>query len=697
MKKALLFACICACAVLSKPASAQKPSPFFSAADLTAVGVYYYPEAWPESQWERDMENIRRQGFDFVHMGEFAWAFMEPDEGRFDFAWLEKNVRLASERGLKVVLCTPSPAPPVWLVQSHPEVLMIDNFGRRMQHGSRTQACWTVPLYRQYVAKIIAELGKRFGTHPAVWGWQIDNEVSHYGKYCYCDFCQNAFRAWLQRKYGTIDKLNADWGCPFWSQMYQRFDQIRIPNQSELVAQVNPHALLDFNRWFAEQAAEFIRFQAEELRRQCKNQWITTNFMSLFEQVDPGMSKRDLDVMTWTVYPAHGNLNEGPLGYRLGSGAEIAFMHDFMRPMNGFEGIMELQPGQVNWGDVNPWPYPGAIRMWILRAFASGANLVCTYRYRQPLFGSELYHKGIVETDGVTTSPGGKEYVQAMRDMALLRKHFKAGMKAPKNYASRRTAFLFNFENRWDITNHLQTLRWNTIGHLMKYYKALKCLGCPVDVVAEDVDFSGYPFLVAPAYQLLDAALVERWTRYVEAGGHLILSCRTGQKDRRGQLWEGPWASPILKLIGARIPLYDVLPEPVSGKVTAGTKTYDWTAWAESLDPDPGTTVLARYADQFYAGNAAAVTRTLGRGTVTYVGVESADGELEKALVRGVFEKANIPVENYERHFLVDWRDGFWVATNFTEKTLAAPIPEGATILIGSRNLGPAGVVVWTE
>jgi len=129
-------------------------------------------------------------------------------------------------------------------------------------------ACWSVELYRQYVEKIVTELGRRFGSDPRVWGWQIDNELSHYGKdYCYCDSCQAKFRAWLKTKYGTVQNLNRDWGNAFWSQMYQTFDQIRLPNKEELVAQLNEHALLDSQRWFAGEAADYLRFQTGILRR----------------------------------------------------------------------------------------------------------------------------------------------------------------------------------------------------------------------------------------------------------------------------------------------------------------------------------------------------------------------------------------------------------------------------------------------
>jgi beta-galactosidase len=674
-------------------------APPFPPADLMRIGVYYYPEAWPSDQWARDIANIKKLNMEFVHMGEFAWAFIEPEDGRFDFDWLDRNVQLSADQGLKVVLCTPSPTPPVWLTQKYPEVCMVDAHGRRMVHGTREQACWSSEKYRQYVGKVVAELGKRFGKDPRVWGWQLDNELSHYGKEpCYCSACQAKFRAWLKAKYGTIDKLNEAWGTAFWSQVYQNFDQIRLPNKQELVAQVNEHALLDAQRWFADEAADYLRFQAGILRKYCgRRQWITSNFMHLFSAVNPVLLGNDFEIITWTHYPVHGNLNEGPLGFRLGSAAEMSFSHDFHRSINGFEGLMELQPGQVNWGDVNPQPYPGAVRLWIMRAFAADAKLVCTYRYRQPLFGSEQYHYGLVGTDGVTPTTGGEQYSQAAQEIDLLRKNLNPDAKMPAAYAARRTALLYNVESRWDIDDHKQTVRWDTMGHILKQYRALKRLGCPVDVIADDMDFSRYPFLVVPACQLVDEKLVQRWKNYAEKGGHLILTCRTGQKDRRGHLWEGPWAMPILDLIGAKIKFYDTLPAPSVGKVQAGQETYDWVSWAEILEPDAGTTALATYADQFYAGGVAAVTRKLGKGTVTYIGVDSQDGGLEAQVIREDFQRAGVAVENFADGFLVDWRDGFWVATNFTDKNQLAPIPQNAKILIGSPDVPIAGVAVWEE
>ncbi|HYW46988.1 MAG TPA: beta-galactosidase [Bryobacteraceae bacterium] len=681
-------------------AALAAPADWFPPSDMLTIGVYYYPEAWPESQWPRDMANIRKLGMEFVHMGEFAWYFMEPEEGKYQFDWLEKNVELAAQNGLKVILCTPSATPPVWLSRGHPEILMVDAAGRRINHGSREQGDWSSPVYRDYVARIVTELAKRFGHNPHVWGWQIDNELSHYDKqFSYSPAATHKFREWLRERYGTIDRLNTDWGSRFWSQMYQNFDQIDIPNQQELVADASPHALLDLDRWFAAEAADYLRMQAGILRKYGANQWITTNFMAMHGDVDPTLSAHDLDAFTWTHYPAHGDLfpEEGPLGFRLGSAAIQSFMHDFMRPINGISGLMELQPGQVNWGAVNPWPLPGAIHMWILRAFGAGARLVCTYRYRQPLFGSELYHKGLVETDGVTPSPGGREYAQAMSDVLKLRQRYRPNATEPAGYAARRTAFLISFSNRWDIQNHRQTERWDTIAHWMKYYRGLKALNAPVDVITEDRDFSRYPFVVAPAYQLIDRELVDRLSRYAENGGHLVLTCRTGEKDRRGQLWEALWAEPIYQLIGAKIPFYDLLPRPLEGHVQAERKQYAWGAWGEILEPQTGTSVLASYSDQFYAGKAAAITRKAGKGTVSYIGVESSNGDLEIDLLKKIYADGGAKPAGLHPDFIVDWRDGFWVATNFTSGGLAIPAAAGAQILVGTREVPPGGVTVWVE
>ena len=680
---------------LSMPLAAAD---WFPPKEMMTIGVYYYPEAWPQTQWERDFANMKKMGMEFVHMGEFAWAFMEPEEGRFRLDWLDQAVELASRNGLKVILCTPSATPPIWLERKHPEILMVDAMGRRMNHGGRQQGDWSSQVYRDYVKKVVTALAMKFGQDDRVWGWQLDNELSHYEKqYSYSSAATVNFRAWLRAKYQTIDKLNEDWGTSFWSMRYSSFDQIEIPNQNDHPGLPNPHAQLDMARFFADEGAGFLRLQTQILRQFGGKQWITTNFMAMHGDIDPTRSAKDLDVFTWTHYPVHGDVfsEYGPLAFRLGSASIQSFMHDFMRPINGLSGIMELQPGQVNWGAVNPWPQPGAIRMWILRSFAAGAKLVCTYRYRQPLVGNEQYHKGLVETDGVTPSPGGEEYMQAMRDILKLRSRYRPDAKEPAEFGKRRTAFVIDFNSRWDIDIHKQTTRWDTIAHWMKYYRGLKSMGAPVDVVTMAHDLSAYPFVLAPAYQLADDGVIAKWKAYAEAGGNLVLTARTAEKDTRGHFPETLWAERIWSLIGAKLPKYDLLPGNLEGTVTAEGARYKWGSWADILEPQAGTTVLATYADQFYAGKAAAVTHKLGKGSVTYIGVDTLDGALEAALLRKVWTSAGAVPAMLKPDFVVDWRDGFWVATNFTSTPQTIPAKAGTEVLIGSRTVPPGGVAIW--
>ncbi len=676
----------------------KNPETYFQKKDLMTIGTYYYPEHWSKDKWAGDIKKMAEIGFEFTHFGEFAWTFIEPEEGKFDFAWLDEAVQLAHENGIKVVMCTSTPTPPAWLAQKHPEILMENAEGRIMQHGSRQQISWSSAVYREYVSKMVEAIGKHYGKDKRIWGWQLDNEPSHYGQYDYSNAAQQRFREWLKAKYKNLDSLNATWGTAFWSIWYSDFNQIRIPNQKELIAQPSPHAVLDFKRFSAEEANDFLSFQYKILRKYISNdQWITTNLMPEHVEVDP-TKINGLDFLTYTKYLVAGYDNGvGSQGFRMGSATSIGFANDLFRSFNGVTGVMELQPGQVNWGKFNPQPMPGAVRMWIWHAFAGGNKFVCNYRFDRPVTGGEQYHYAILDADRKTISTSGIEYVKVIEEIKELRKQYDINAVAPKVYQRRQAAVLYNPDNRWEMDNQPQTNQWNFMDHLKRYYGALKQLGAPVDVITEEKDFSNYPVLIAPAYELLDAALVERWKQYVQNGGHLILSSRTGQKDRNGKLWEMKWAEPIYELIGAKVPFYDLLPETVQGAVKMGTAIYNWNNWADILEPMNGTAVWATYSNQFYSGKAAVISRKLGKGTVTYVGADTDDGLLEKAAISRVYKEAGIQTANYPPGVMVEWRDGFWIGVNYSGKPYTVTIPVSAKVLIGTKILQPAGVIVWKE
>jgi beta-galactosidase len=567
-------------------------------------------------------------------------------------------------------------------------------------HGTREHYSWSSKKYRELTEKIVTEMAKRYGSDKRVWGWQIDNEPSHYGTVDYGPEVLLKFREWLQKKYRNIQTLNFAWGTAFWSGVYSGFDQIEIPNQSLLISGIaSPHSILDFKRFSADECASYVSLQYKTLKNIIqKNQFVTSNFMHSHWDVD-AWRNADLDFVSYTMYPVAGYTKGlGNQGFRLGDPWRISFANDMFRPIKGTTGVMELQPGQVNWGSYNPQPYPGAIRAWLWNAFAGDLSFICSYRFRQPLFGGEQYHYGMVGTDGVTPSSGGLEYSRFMSEIKVLRKLYNPSAIAPAQYSERKAAILFNVDNLWNTNDQKQTYQWNYEKHMTKYYNALISQTIPVDFIPEERDFSKYKVLLLPAYQLIDDRLISKLTEYVNNGGNLVLTVRTGQKDRNGQLFQDKWAAKIWPLIGAKIKMYDVLPDDIYAEVVMNNVKYSWNNWADVLESDSNTEVWASYNDQFYKGAAAVTNRKLGKGSVTYIGADSDDGLIEKDVLARLYNSIGLTTEPLPEGVVKVWRSGFWIAINYNSQPVKIEIPANATIIIGKNStLQPAEVLVWKD
>ena len=312
------------------------------------IGTFYYPEQWPEEDWEGDFKKIASMGLGHVHMAEFAWAHLEPDDGRFSFDWLDRAIELARSNGLRVILCTPTACPPVWLSQAHPEIRMVRADGRPAGHGSRSHRCVNSDVFNSYAERISAQMAKRYRAHEEIIGWQLDNEIGHYKDApCFCPFCEKKFRAYLREKYDNdIGTLNKSWAGDFWSQNYTDFTQIRPPNRGELCYFPNEHSQLDFLTFFSKSQTNFLEKQASILRQHIDpRMWITHNFVTNEHSVDPGHLRGGLDLFTITHYPVAGVFRDTPESerYRIGDPVEAAFHHDFTRRHNGRWGVMEQQ------------------------------------------------------------------------------------------------------------------------------------------------------------------------------------------------------------------------------------------------------------------------------------------------------------------------------------------------------------------
>ena len=677
--------------MMSLVAISQNNHDYFPAHQLTTVGAYYYPEHWDESQWERDLKKMAEMGFEFTHFAEFAWAQLEPEEGVYDFGWLDRAIALAAKHDLKVILCTSTATPPVWLVRKHPEILITNEDGTRYDHGSRQHASFSNEYYRTYSMKMIAELAKRYGQDERVIGWQLDNEPR--STVDYGQDAQKRFRSWLKQKYKDIATLNHAWGTNFWSGTYSDFNQINLPLHRQWG--MNLYQRLDHSRFCDQETATFLDEQARTLRQYISpRQWITTNFIPMYDARFIG-ADQELDFISYTRYMVYGeHKGIGKKGYRVGEYTRIAMANDYFRPLSSLYGVMELQPGQVNWGTVNSQPLPGAVRLWLWHVFAGGSRFTCTYRFRAPIYGFEQYHYGIVGTDGVTPTVGGTEYQQFISEIALLRKHASLH-QLPQAYLNRKTAILYDPDNTVAIEQNKQTQHWNTEAHLLKYYRALKSFGAPVDFIREDADFSAYPVIVIPAYQQMSLALIRKLTDYAEKGGNLVISCRTGHQNELGHLWEARHAEPIYELIGSEIDFYDLPQSFDPGTVEMDGNQYSWNSWGDILQPAAGTESWASYQGDFYAGESAVTFHWLKEGSVTYVGADSQKGDLELAVLKKVYDRLGIPVENYPTGILVEYRDGFGIAMNYGDSPYKINLPEKTKILIGESVIPTAGVLVW--
>ena len=417
--------------------SGQTRDQFFPPAELTTVGVYYYPEHWDSTQWDRDIKKMAAMGFEFTHFAEFAWAQLEPAEGKYDFNWLDRAISLAAKYHLKVVLCTSTATPPVWLTRAHPEILVTNEDGTTGDHGSRQNASFSSNFYRQYAMKMIGELAGRYGKDDRVIGWQLDNEPRKF--FDHGVDAHKRFREWLQKKYHTIDALNEAWGNNFWSGTYSDFSQVNIPKEN--LWGMNLHQRLDYSRFADDETSSFLDDQAKTIRKfSSPRQWVTSNYIPMYDVGYVGESK-ELDFVSYTRYMVYGG-DQGIGPKRLPDRRILPHCYG-QRFLPAFDRILRshgitTRPGQL--GQCEPPTLPGAVRFWLWHVFAGGSKFTCTYRFRAPIYGYEQVPCGIVGPDGVTPTPGGLEFSKFIDDIKMLRKNYDPGSRLPADYVKRKQA-----------------------------------------------------------------------------------------------------------------------------------------------------------------------------------------------------------------------------------------------------------------
>lgn len=593
---------------------------------MIELGVAYYPEQWPRDRWAADAALMREASFRLVRMGEFAWANLEPEIGRFEFDWLDTAITTLATAGLRVVLGTPTAAPPAWLTfRLADEVLLVGPDGRQRQPGSRRHCCVTSEAYQRHAARIVEALAERYGRHPAVAGWQIDNELGcHDTARCYCRRCASQFRVFLERRYDSLQALNQAWGTQVWSQGYGDWAEVLPP--AGLVYRANPGHWLDWCRFASFNAEQFLAQQAEILRYHAENQWIAHNFMGRFDDLDHAALAQHLDLAGYDHYAPSGMEPD-----------EAALELDRIRGLKqrGFV-VLEQQPGNIDWDDYNPALRPGQARLMTLQAIAHGADAVLYWQWRAPCAGAEQLHGAILPHDG---RPG--------RTFAEL--HALAGdLGALPDLGTGRSpiALLRGDPDRWALRLQPHSADLAAAGpdaYERDYYRALWAMGQDVDVVPPGSDLAGYRVVVAPTAYMADDGLAKRLADHVSGGGLLVLGARCGFKNQDNQVWPQGAPGPLQSLAGVRVLEFDA-PPPTAAQAI-GFEDGAWFqagAWRERLEVLTGGEIVARYLDDYLSGEPVIVSRMVGEGRVWYVGTIGKGPELAEHLMRLVLAEAGL-------------------------------------------------------
>jgi len=651
------------------------------------MGTDWYPEQWPESRWEDDLRLMEAADLKVVRLAEFAWSRMEPSEGHYDFDWLERAISLAAKHHIVSVIGTPTAGPPAWLTQKYPDTLRVDDNGRRATHGNRAHGSVSSPRYREFGRRIAEQMAIRFGHNPNVVGWQIDNEYG-YALMSYDDVTRRQFQDWLQAKYKTLDNLNTRWTTSYWSQTYDNWAEIPIP-----IGGNNPGLMLDWKRFVTYTWTSYQQNQIDAIRKQADaRQFITGNFMGFFDGFDHYQITEPLTFASWDDYVGSGHVDPVYNG----------LAHDLTR---GFKRqnfwVIETQPGAVNWAPVNNSLNRGEARAMAWQAIGHGADDVNYWQWRSALNGQEEIHGVLVGPDG-TPVPFYDEVSQTAHEFAQVENSFRDTIPVSQ------VALLYSYDSHWAIQFQKHTEKYDDIGLLKSYYRALRHLSQSVDVVSPYAPLDSYQLVVAPSLNVLPQDLAEHLLEYVRNGGQLVLGPRSGMKDEFNALLPQRQPGYLTDALGARVEQYYALEKafPVSGTWGTGSASI----WADQLKARvTDAEVLLKYgkSNGWLDEQPAAVTRAYAKGRITYIGA-ILDDKLMAAAAEWMVQKSGVPPgfgslpEGVEVSRRMGGGKRLYILINYAQDSRRVALPHPMKVLLENKQaetleLAPYGVSVLLD
>ena len=531
-------------------------------------GADYNPEQWnlATSILDEDFESMRLAGITSVSIGIFSWTLYEPQEGVFQFEWMDQLMdRLASE-GVMAFLGTVSGSKPMWMSAKYPEIRRVNKDGVLEQSGLRHNHCPSSKLYCEKVALINEQLAVRYKNHPALAMWHVGNELQ--GE-CYCKHCLTRFHEWLEQRYQSLERLNEAWWTRFWNHTFTEWHQID-PRDSSIDG-----LIIDWKRFNNDLHVEFIENEIAPLKKHTPSIPITTNFMCFHPDLDYWRWSKVLDVVTNDSYPSY---DGAPDMWR--SAASTSLTHDLMRGLGKGKPWMQIEcsPSAINWKPINKLKPRGIHMAESAQVIAHGGNGLHYFQFRKSRGGAEKFHGAILDHDSRTDTRIFKEVAQVGSWLASC--NDLAASTSPRA----EVAILHDWESQWALNSSegirqpvpkgIETHPEDAYHELLKeHHRGWWQASVATDIICPDpktleVDLRGRKVVLAPALYMLPETVAKILIDFVETGGCLILSHLSGVVDECNRvLRDGLPGQGLWKIAGAKVEEIDALFEKESRRI----------------------------------------------------------------------------------------------------------------------------------
>lgn len=641
--------------------------------DGFTLGCDYNPEQWPRETWVEDIRLMNELGINLVAINIFGWASLEPREGEYDFAALDDIIGLLHEAGIRINLGTGTSSPPPWLTRTYPGILPVADDGTTRWPGGRQAWCPSSPEFRSAALALTEQVASRYGNHPAIALWHVNNELGCHNAHCYCDASAAAFRSWLERRYGSIDELNAAWGTSFWSQRYTEWRDILPPRRT--ISAKNPSQWIDFCRFSSDELLGYFEAEAAIIREHSSAP-VTTNFMvtAHIRNLDYWQWAERVDVVANDHYLDH--RLEHPI-------SELSFAADLTRGLAGGDPwiLMEQATSAVSWQPRNIAKVPGEMMRNTMSHVARGADAICFFQWRASRQGSEKFHSALLPHAG-TDSKIWREAIELSAALDSI-----SGVVGSRVAAS--VALVFSWPSWWAAeTDSMPSAAVKYLEQVHSAYEALRRSGVTVDIVAPHSDLSAYSAIVVPCLYLVSDADAANISSFVADGGSALFTFFSGVVDDTDGVRLGGESGPgaFSSVIGAWTEEYFPLRDDENVELSSGARG---SIWSESV-----RTTTASAVDSFTAGHLAgspAITRnTYGAGVAWYAATNLDEGDFEQ-LARTVLSSSGVPLRAVSPNVEVVARESaterFTFVINHSDAAVQLTI-DGDELITASRVVG---------